>query len=450
MPPAKELVGSLTNTSWFLGIWLMLLTIARLPQSRIGLSALAGGTVLATFSTPLVVLTAPLWLARAFYAARGRRPRDACLSIIALAALFALFVLAGDLGRRGGVFPPLVVPMLNAVSTRVLAALVLDPATVEGLVTRFGPGAVYTIAGAVLALLTVLAWRRQRPIGAMLLYCAYGALASFFLAFVGFPHLTRRAASLSSLFETRGWALFAGRYQVLALSMAYLALLVIIDRLPGGRRWGVASVLLLVWLAATQAPTFVLPPYRDLQWPAHAARLERKLAEQSPQPLSIPINPDPMGVFFHVALDRRALAPETEELASLAELLHGTAFEQSFVARCPRLSEIVLRLGTVPDRAPENVLVQLADAKTGHVEASFVRAGAELTITTPKLVLYFPPILESSGRTYLISITAQGGAPGDTIAVFGSTEDPYPDGEARRDGAPMAGDLSFRYGCTID
>jgi len=30
----------------------------------------------------------------------------------------------------------------------------------------------------------------------------------------------------------------------------------------------------------------------------------------------------------------------------------------------------------------------------------------------------------------------------------GSATDAYPDGEARRDGAPIAGDLAFRYGFT--
>jgi hypothetical protein len=32
-PQARELVGSITNTGWFLGIWLMLLTIMRLPRA---------------------------------------------------------------------------------------------------------------------------------------------------------------------------------------------------------------------------------------------------------------------------------------------------------------------------------------------------------------------------------------------------------------------------------
>src|SRR5262249_21512428 len=72
LPQATELVGSVTNASWYLGIWLMLLPLMRLPRSLIGLTMLAAAALIATFSVPLSVLTAPVWLARALHAVQRR------------------------------------------------------------------------------------------------------------------------------------------------------------------------------------------------------------------------------------------------------------------------------------------------------------------------------------------------------------------------------------------
>jgi hypothetical protein len=471
MPPARELVGSLTNTSWFLGVWLMLLTIAQLPSSPLALSALASAVALATFSAPLVVLTAPLWFVRALDAVRRRRLRDACFSAVALASMLALVGIAGDLGRERVPVPSLVWPLLNAMSARVFAALVLDPATVESLGTRLGSGAVYAVAIAALVALGALAWRGQRRILPVLLYCAYGIVASIVLVFLGYPPRAPRAASMESLFKTAGFYTFAGRYQVLPLSMIYLAFLAVVDRLPGGRRWRVATVLLLVWLAATQARTFVLPPFLDLGWPEHAAMLERKLAEQGPEPVWIPINPDVFGVLFHIAIDTRTIATETPVPDRMigGSVLRGERFEQSFVARCPNLSQIDLWW---VGEGPQTVHVQLLDAESGHVEATFIREAptlVELIGRREKLrplakylsdegvervavggaaqQLYFAPIRDSRGKRYLISVSGTGGAPGALLNVY-ITPGAYPDGEARRDGVPLPVDLAFRYGCT--
>lgn len=61
--------------------------------------------------------------------------------------------------------------------------------------------------------------------------------------------------------------------------------------------------------------------------------------------------------------------------------------------------------------------------------------------------LYFAPIRDSRGKRYLISVSGTGGAPGALLNVY-ITPGAYPDGEARRDGAPLPVDLAFRYGCT--
>lgn len=90
-----------------------------------------------------------------------------------------------------------------------------------------------------------------------------------------------------------------------------------------------------------------MPPFYDLQWPSHAAHLERKLANGSPEPLMIPINPDRLGYAFKIELDSRAIAPEVSVpgASMVGPLLNTTRFEQSFVARCRDLSEIDLFFG---------------------------------------------------------------------------------------------------------
>ncbi|HJW68700.1 MAG TPA: hypothetical protein VJ829_05020, partial [Candidatus Binatia bacterium] len=55
LPQATQLLGSLTNTSWFLGMWLVLLTLMRVPASASSTCALAGANLLAAFSSPLSV-----------------------------------------------------------------------------------------------------------------------------------------------------------------------------------------------------------------------------------------------------------------------------------------------------------------------------------------------------------------------------------------------------------
>src|SRR5262245_25784030 len=483
LPMATPLVGSLTNTGWFLGIWLMLLTIARLPRSRIALAALSLACLVATFSTPLSVLTAPLWLARALHAMRRRLLREACFATLALCSVLALLLVAGGLGRDPQAHPGLARPWLASVSLLVLANGTLGWRTVLGLTSHCGPGVVHVSAVALLTVLGALAWRSWPRSVPMLLFCAYGILGSTALPILGHAWLATITGNIATLLGLESSAWFPWRYYVVPVSMLYLALLATIDRLPGGRSRSIATVVLLAWLVATEAPTFVLEPFYDLQWHAYAARLERKLADRSPEPLSIPVNPDRSGFFFNISVDRRAIAPEAnipgdDILGTLAD----TTFEQSFVARCPNLSAIYLLFGKEGHAGTQAVHVELRDEETGHVVETFVLNGADIVGAagpeaearvammarqaemngvrlTQELArtlagvgqptaLYFAPIASSQDRRYVIAVTASGGAPGDSVTVFGSTANAYADGEARINGTPVPGDLAFRYGCT--
>lgn len=452
MPPARELVASLTNTSWFLGVWLFLLTVARLPASPLALLALAAAVSVATFSAPLAVVAAPLWLVRGLDAARRRRLGEASFAAVALASVVAVSLITNGLGRHQDPVPSLAWPVLNALSTRVLAALVLDPARIEGLVASGGPDAVYAVALATLAVLAALAWRAERRLAPVLLLCAYGIVGSLVLEFAGRPGMAHSADTIPALFRTRGWLRFTGRYQVMALAMAYLAVLAVLDRLPRTRWWSAATMLVLAWLVAALVPAFVLPPFLDLRWPEHAARLEHKLATHGLESVIIPINPDWTGAVIRIAVDPRRIMPEVRVPPEtvLGTLAGEATVEQSFVAHCAGLSEIDLWLAAPASGPPPPLVVQLREAESGRVRATFTRDGSGANrLRDGAEPFFFEPIPESDGRRYVISVTAPGATASSAPGLLGSTADAYPAGDARRAGAPIPGDVAFRYGCSV-
>jgi hypothetical protein len=485
LPQASELVASVTNTSWFLGIWLMLLTIMRLPRSTIALAALAVACLVATFSTPLSILTAPVWLVRGLHALRKRRRREAAFAAVALCGVLALIYAAGDLGRDAGPLHPIVGPLRESVSVVVLAAAALGQKPVLALADRFGPGVAHATALALLILLAVLAVQVRLRSLPVLLFCAYGIAASSALVLIGHPRWATLGVEplIAMLPSGPGRYSVPGRYYVLAVSLVYLALLASVDRLPGRRSRSIAIVVLLAWLVATEAPTFVLRPFYDLDWPAHAAVLDRKRSDGNPDPLLIPINPDRSGFWFNIKVDERAMAPEVDVPRNgVVGRLVDTTLEQSFVARCPHLSEIALFLGKEGHAAGQTVHIQLREEETGRILATFAldaadiagsvgpeaeariamietqarRNGATVTMEVARAFagvdnpypLYFAPVPDSQDRRYVVTVTASGGTPGDTVIVLGSTADAYRDGEARIDGQPIPGDLAFRYGCS--
>jgi len=477
LPQATELVGNVTNTSWYLGIWLMLLPLMRLPRSLIALGLLGAATLLATFSVPLSVVTAPVWAARALHAARRRRLREACFAGVAVSGVLGLLCYAGSLGRDPGAPQSLALPVLNTAAMHVLADAALGPRAVLDLVGRFGPGVVHAIALSVLIVVAALVWASRGRSVPLLLYCAYGIIAASALALVGHPYLAGMASSMESLVD---WSTsFSARYHVLGVSLTYLAVLGSIDRLSGARSHSIATAVSFAWLVSTQAATFILPPFFDLQWPSYADRLERKLAGQNHEPLIIPINPDRLGFAFKIALDLRRMAPEVSIPVDdvVATLVDGTTLEQSFVARYPGLSEIDLVFSTEGHPLAQTVRVEVHEEVSGalvatseldgsaiaseieavaDVVAQKVKTGAMspalaqrvFDATRWRRVLVFPPIPDSEGKRYVITATSSGGAPNGAIGVRGSATDAYADGEARRDGKPIAGDLAFRYGFT--
>ena len=478
LPQATRLLGSLTDTSWFLGMWLILLTAMRLPASSRASAALAGAGLLATYSTPLSVVTVPLWLARSVHALRYRQMRDVAFALVLSSGVGILFLVSPQLGSDTRTPEHLARPILDSMMMLVLADAAIGTRATVALLGRSGPGALYVLALTMLGLVIGLAWWARWRSVPVLLYCAYAAALSAVLPLLARPPLAGAASNMGVTLP-RFHETF-GRYHMVAVGLVYLAVLASVDRLHGrGRRLAIGAVI--AWLVSVQVPTFIAPPLHDLRWPLQAARLERKVSEKDPEPLTIPVNPDPSGLWFHIEVDHRVLGaeirvPREQVLGSLSD----ASFEQSFVSRCANLSEIQLLLGKQGSATTQTVYVELRDDTSGRTVETFTldgsavvdgasetervafierraaeqgwpishevaRALGSVDYLTP---LYFSPLPDSLGKRYVIRISASGGTPHDSVIVYGSARDAYGDGEARRDGRSLAGDVVFGYGCS--
>ena len=89
---AEVVLGTPTNLGWFVAIWLTLLSVMRMPRRGWQLALLGVAAGVAIFSTPLAIITLPLWLLRA-YRARVRNDRRELTMSLAVVALLAVAVL---------------------------------------------------------------------------------------------------------------------------------------------------------------------------------------------------------------------------------------------------------------------------------------------------------------------------------------------------------------------
>src|SRR5262249_21268680 len=91
VPGGVESFATPTNIGWFLAVWLVFLSLMRLPASPWRVAALGAGGAIAVFSTPLAVLMKPFWLLGAA-AGGGRRHRnDVAVAATRLGAAWLVF-----------------------------------------------------------------------------------------------------------------------------------------------------------------------------------------------------------------------------------------------------------------------------------------------------------------------------------------------------------------------
>ena len=442
MPPIQfpGVLSNPANIGWWVGIWLALLSLMRLPSrsSQIGLLALAGS--LAIFTTPLGPACAPLWLLRAWRAWRRADHRELGFALSLVTALAVCLAVTGNLGSNGtGTIrlsfldmPRLyVLRYLVLVSDR-LAALVLMPGGVAS-VRAMGTEATAGVALAVLAALAAGSLAAQWRTLPALLAALYLFFASLLLTMLG-----RLFWVLKPLHD------FPPRYTLVPGAMLVLAVAIALDGIPRGFARTATVVGVVGILVCSWSPRFVVRPPIDQPWPRYAALLEQKLRAGSTAPLSIPINPP----WTPIGFDVRALAPKPQVPPSrvVAQLGPDETLRQTFVSECDGLDGITLQIADEKSPTRGALDLTLVDDERREVLASVTIPRDQLVRGAPQ-TLYVPPIAASAGRRYAIVARAMGIDPQVPIRVLGAPNDLYPDGYASFPGATPDLDASFAYSC---
>jgi len=288
-PPVQfgGVLSNPANLGWWVGIWLALLSLVRLPSRSGQVALLSLGGALAVFTTPLAPVGAPLWLLRAWRGARRRNRPELAFALTLLAALALCTLITGNLGANaaGSIHlsvldsPRFYLERYGALVADRVAALALPPGTLAA-VRAAGNRAVAATAIAVLAALVAFSLRVRRTTPPGLLAALYLFFASVLLTSLG--RLAWAVLPPSSL---------PARYTIVPGAALVLAIAIALDGLPRGvfrtgAILGVAALLVWSW-----SPRFVTRPFGDQHWPRYAALLEQKLRAGSTAPLTIPVNP---------------------------------------------------------------------------------------------------------------------------------------------------------------
>ena len=131
----------------------------------------------------------------------------------------------------------------------------------------------------------------------------------------------------------------------------------------------------------------------------------------------------------------------------VGELLTPVSIGQTFVAEYDGLCRVELYLSTYGRHNTGPVVFHLrypissTDLLTITIDASEVSGNAYQ-------VFEFSPLRDSRGQSFYFFLEAPQATPGNAIAIWGTTEDIYPNGEAIIQGIaqPKIRDLTFRLG----
>jgi len=291
VPGGVESFSTPTNIGWFLAVWLVFLSLMRLPGGVWRVAALGAGGAIAVLSTPLAVLMSPLWMLRAAAGGMRRDRSDVAFAATLLLAMCLVLAMTRSLGAETTVVldlpgygkVPLVfrwISVWNAVGY-AFGSVFLPPAVLSAIAPAHAwllPVGALVIAGA--ALWVAAAQGDHRLVAALV--CLYGVVGAVVLMVVGRAVMNFFLVTLLPNF-------YPGRYLVFPTALVVLLMLILVDGLSP-RRMRLGAVTLGTVVGCAWAPSFALPPLADLQWPMWAARLEAKVASGSDTRLTIPVN----------------------------------------------------------------------------------------------------------------------------------------------------------------
>jgi len=310
IPASEDLLISPTSLGYFVLIWLLLLSLMPTPRTAAGVVAWCVGGVLAVFSTQAALLAAPFWVLRVVHGVNRRDARDVVFAAVQMTAVLVMIVVghrAAEATKLAGGLPAFDVDAdalraafgsLGWVVAVCVDAALLPRTTFERLEAH---GTLAVVVPALLVAAGVaLAVRTLSERGRVTVCLAiYLFVSSLYLVLVGRPLIAFLlqggvpGATVATLIP------LGTRHRALPNLALLLLAAGIIDGTEQRRVRVVTTVVACVGLLLAWVPGFRVPAAPDCQWPLWAARLDRKLAAGSREPLVIPSCPP----FFDIAID---------------------------------------------------------------------------------------------------------------------------------------------------
>ncbi len=302
IPAGQELLATPTTLGYFFAIWLIFLCVMRAPRTSGGATMWCLGGALAALSAPLAPLAAPIWLLRAARGVSRRDGRDIGFGATQAAALLVVIGMAAMLGTPGelpggleqsawrpaylsGALWALGWVMASCVDSALLPVSAFHRLEALGTLPVVAP-AVLVAVGVVIAFRDLS--QRARVTVCLAIYLF---VASLYLVLIGRPIivllLKGEVPNLSlGVLEALG-----SRHRFVPYVALVLVAAGIIDGAQRARIRVGATVVACAALLFAWTPGFRVPPFPDLDWPLWAARLDRKIASGSREPLVIPSHP---------------------------------------------------------------------------------------------------------------------------------------------------------------
>lgn len=291
VPGGVESFATPTNIGWFLAVWLVFLSLMRLPASPWRVAALGAGGAIAVFSTPLAVLMSPLWLLRAAAGGARRDRNDVAFAATLLVAVCLVLTMTHTLGAETTLVLDLPgygkvpvgfrwISVWNGIGY-TFGSVFLPPVVLNAVAPDHSwllPVGALVIGGSAVG---VAAAEGDRRLAAVLV-CLYSVAGAVGLMVVGRPVMN---AVLGTVLPS----LYPGRYLVFPAALVVLLVLIVVDGLSPRRMWLGAAALWTI-VACAWGPSFAMPPLADLRWQMWAARLEAKVASGSDTRVTIPVN----------------------------------------------------------------------------------------------------------------------------------------------------------------
>lgn len=129
------------------------------------------------------------------------------------------------------------------------------------------------------------------------------------------------------------------------------------------------------------------------------------------------------------------------------EITAGTRVRQTFLATDPNLSRVEVRLATYQRRNHAPLVFSLEEYLSAEASLRTVVAEPDTISDGEYYTFEFPPIPDSAGKTFMLTLESPQGTPGDAFTAWLGTCDCYPGGTALVNGEEHPGrDLAFRVG----